>query len=176
MILADTGLQKKVMYINNRIEKKIDVKKFEKTSSVVSGSLDYKNKDIESILKWFSRLLQKDKKYEDQINLILLWQINDKVENWIDRYKLTNIVTTFDHYVGEKDMETYMSRSHYAIISSYPDSIYGKYKISGAFGDAIWFNLPVILSENYAPDYKSENVIRFKNDSLDALLETLIVK
>ncbi len=173
---SDKNIQEKVMYINNRAYKDINVQKFKKKTFVISGTLDYKRKDIESILKWFWVFLENNKTYHSKIKLVLLWQINTQVEEWIETYNLTKIVKTFDHYVWEKDMQHYMSQSHYAIISTYKDSIYGRYKISGAFWDAVAFDVPIILSYNYAPGYKAKNIIRFDNNSFDVLLDTLILK
>ena len=133
-----------------------------------------KQKSIENVLKGFRRLLENDILYQNKIQLILLGQINNKVQNWIHIYKLDKVVQTFDHYVGEEDMEKYMSRAHYAIISTYKNSIYGKYKISGAFWDAVWFDVPILLSHYYAPGYKNDNIIRFHNNALDKVLINII--
>ena len=170
----DKNIQTKVIYLNNRAQKHINTQKFKKKTFVISGSLDYKTKDLESIFKGFGNFLKDNRNYENKIQLILLGQMNNKVANWIKIYKLTKIVKTFNHYVWEKDMEKYMSWAHYVIISTYKESIYGRYKISGSFGDAIGFNLPIILSENYAPDYKSKNIIRFRNENLSSVLEKIL--
>lgn len=173
----DEDIQKKVMYINNRVPQKIiNRKKFEKLTFVMSWSLNYKQKDIETVLKWFSDFLLKNKKYEDNIQLVLLGQINPTVEKWIKTYNLTGIVKTFDHYVWEEDMNKYMWWAHYAIISVYKNSIYGKYKISWAYGDAVAFSVPILLSQYYAPEYKSSSVYRFNKQTLAQLLQDIIHK
>jgi len=101
----DKVIQEKTIYINNRIPKDISVSQFKKTTFVISGHLNPDTKDIESVLKGFWKFLKKNKSYENKISLVLLWQLNNKVENWINIYKLTGIVKTFNHYVWEKDME-----------------------------------------------------------------------
>lgn len=172
----DKDIQKKVIYFNNRVKNKIKTQKFEKITFVMSWHLDTQNKDVESVLKWFSKFIEKNKSYENKIQLVLLWQLNNRVENWINTYKLTNIIKTFDSYVWEADMDKYMSWAHYAILSTYKGSIYGQYKISGTFWDAVWYNLPIILSENYAPDYTAENIIRFNSQNLSIIIEKILIK
>lgn len=167
-------VQDKVIYFNNRIIKKKSNKKFEKITFVIPGSLDCNNKDYESVLKGFWQFFKENKKNKNKVQLVLLGQLNVKVANWIKLYNLSESVITFDTYVGEKDMEMYMSWAHYCVISTFNGSIYGKYKITWAFWDAVWFNIPIILSENYAPDYKSDNVIRFKNNNFILTLNILM--
>lgn len=166
----DKNIQNKVIYFNNRIIQEKNINKFDKITFVMSGNLDCNNKDYESILKGFCLFLEWNNDFVDKVQLILLGQLNVTVGNWITQYNLSSIVKTFDHYIWEKDMAKYMWLSHYAIISTYKKSIYWKYKITWAFWDAVWFNLPIILSENYAPDYESDNIMRFKNSDFNKLL------
>lgn len=170
----DTDIQRKVLYFNNRVKRQWDNKKSKKISFVMSWHLNTAQKDIESVLKAFWKLLIDSPSYEENIELVLLWQINSRVENWINIYKLTNVVHTFNHYVWEKDMDTYMSSAHYAIISTYKDSVYGKYKISWSYWDAIAYGVPIILSEYYAPWYESTDIIRFRNDDLSKTLLNIL--
>ena len=172
---SDSITQEKVIYLNNRIPQKEKISKFEKITFVMSWNLDFTVKDIETVLQWFWKVLNKNKNHRDKIQLVLLWQINNTVEKWIKEYKLDWLVKTFNEYVGEDDMEKYMWWAHYSIISTYKDSIYWKYKITWAFWDAVAFNLPIILSNNYAPDYENNNIIRFGNN-LDTILEKIILK
>lgn len=173
----DENTQNKVMYINNRIpQKNINHKKFKKRTFVMSGSLNYKQKDIQTVLRWFSEFLKKHESYQKHIQLVLLGQMNTTVENWIKNYNLTEIIVTFDHYVWEEDMEKYMSQAHYAIISTYEKSVYGKYKISWAFWDAVAFNIPILLSWHYAPEYMSKNIIRFDSHNIDKIIYDLVLK
>jgi len=171
---SNNKIQQKAIYFNNRRLQEVNKLKSKKISFVVSGNLDYKTKDIESILQGFWKLLKYNTNYKDEIQLILLWQLNNKVETWIKEYKLSSIIKTFDHYVWEKDMDRYFSQAHYAIISTYKNSIYGKYKISWAYGDARAYWVSILLSEHYAPDYIGENIIRFRNNSLDMVLTKIM--
>lgn len=162
--------QAKVIYINNRKIKHTNVNKFDKISFVISWSLNYHNKDLESVFKWFSKFIKQHEDFKDKIQLVLLSKINKQVIEWIKEYQIMDITKTFETYISEDEMEKYLSKSHYAIISTYPESIYGTYTITGAFWDAVWFNLPILLSEHYAPGYNSNNIIRFQNHQLDKLL------
>jgi hypothetical protein len=170
----DNNIQNKVIYFNNRIIKKNNSEKFDKKTFVMSWNLDIKTKDYESVLKWFSIFIKNNSEFKDKIELILLWQINETVAYWINKYNLSNVVKTFNEYVWEHDMEKYMWGAHYAIISTYENSIYGKYKISWAFWDAVGFNVPILLSQHYSPEYKSENITRFNNKEFDKLLTQIL--
>jgi len=171
----NNNTQNKVIYFNNRVKKQWNRNKSEKLSFVMSWHLDTTHKDIYSVLKGFWNLLNTHPAYRNNIELILLWQINNTVENWINMHNLTDVVRTFNHYVWEEDMDKYMSAAHYAIISTYKDSIYGKYKISWSYWDAVAYWVPIILSAYYAPEYQSNDIIRFKNDSLYITLEKLVI-
>lgn len=170
----DKNIQNKVVYFNNRIIKEVKAEKFKKTTFVISWSLDTRTKDYKSVLKWFWKFLKENSSYKSKVQLVLLWQIKEDVSSWINEYNLKDIVKTFDHYVWEKDMEKYMWGAHYSIISTFKDSIYWKYKISWSFWDAVWFNVPIILSENYAPDYINKDIIRFKNSEFDKILNNIL--
>lgn len=170
----EKNIQKKVIYINNRVIEKNEAKKFKKTTFVISGNLDYTHKDIENVLKGFGEFFKRHPQYEKNIQLVLLWKINNVVEKWINLYNINSIVKTFDHYVDEYDMNKYMSSAHYAIVSVFEDSIYGKYKISWSFWDAVAFGIPILLSEYYAPDYQGKNIIRFQNTQFHEILSELM--
>ena len=167
-------IQKKVIYFNNRLNIQKSTKKFKKKTFIVSGNLNLKEKDLESIFIGFSKLLKRNKNIQNKIQLVLLSKINNELINLIKKYKIENITKVFDSFVSEKVFENYMLKSHYSIISTYKNSIYGKYKISGSFGDAVGFNLKILLCEEYAPNFLDKKIIRFKKEKLNIILGEIL--
>ncbi len=170
------NIQKKVIYFNNRLILYKKSEKFEKKTFVISGNLNTNEKNIENILKEFKILLEKNVHLKDKIELVILTKISKEITEMINKYKIKHIVKTYNTFVSEKEFETVMLKSHYLIISVYENSIYGKYKISGSFGDGIGFNLPILLNEHYAPDFKNKSIIRYKNNGLNLILKKLMNK
>ena len=166
--------QKKVIYFNNRLIIKKKMKKFKKITFVLTGNLNQKEKDFEIIFKNFNLLKKKNLKKDFQ--LIILTKINNEILNLIKKYKIEKICKIYEKFVDEKEFEKVMLKSHYLILSTKENSPYGKYTISGSFGDAIGFNLPILLCENYSTHFKDKNIIRFKKNNLDKILWNLLKK
>jgi hypothetical protein len=166
--------QHKVIYLNNRPITTKTKQKFPKTTFVITGGLNIAEKDNELIFKHFSPLLQKNPKLQFKTQLILLSKVNPEVIKLIKKYKLEKITRMYSEFVEEKEFEKVMLQSHYVILSTKENGIYGKYKISGSYGDAVGFNLPILINEHFAPQYKDKKVIRFNDDNLHEVLKKLI--
>ena len=166
--------QHKVIYLNNRPITTKTKTKFPKTTFVITGGLNIAEKDNELIFKHFSILLQKNQKLQSKTQLILLSKITPEMTKLIKKYNLEKITRMYSAFVEEKEFEKVMLQSHYVILSTKENGIYGKYKISGSFGDAVGFKLPILINEHFAPQYKDKNVIRFTDDNLHKVLKKLI--
>ncbi len=146
---------------------------------VVSGSVDPKLRDYESVFRGFSNLLMKNEHYRDKVQLVILSKLDNRnvILTMIERYELTAITKHYDQFVSEQEFDTQMGSSHFSIIPTYAGSEYGDYKISGAFGDAVAYGHPILLSEHYAKDYDfGPNIIRFGSTNLDEVLLDILQK
>lgn len=171
-------LQKKVVYINNRLLKKFEkFEKFEKISFVLIGKIQEKIKDYKTVFENFSKLLKLNPIFKNKIKLIILTKLNNKnILKDICYYNLEKIIKIYKKFIPENKFEKTLLKSHYSIISVYRNSIYGKYTISGSYGDSVAFNLPILLSDNYAPSFKDKNIIRFNERNLYKVLKNVIIK
>ncbi len=160
-------IRTKKLYFNNRILEKNNEKKYDAITFVIPGVMNLKQRDYKTIFAAFKKLLDNKLISESEIRIKLLTKNTKELDGIIADFTLTNVVDTYDSYISEEMYGKIMKKSHLCILPTYRNSNYGKYKISGAWGDAIAFEIPIMIPDWYAEDYVfGKNVIRYNETNI----------
>lgn len=160
-------IHSKKLYFNNRTIEKNNEKKYDDITFVIPGVMNLKERDYKTIFATFKELLDKKLVLETEIRIKLLTKNTKDLEDIMNNYGLMNVVDTYDLYVPEELYKKIMKKSHLCILPTYKNSNYGKYKISGAWGDAIAFGIPILIPDWYAENHNfGENVIRYNETNI----------
>ena len=165
---------KSIIKLTNRMIEKNNEKKFKKTTFCIIGAGKIKFKNFENIFQNFNKYL-KLKNINKNFQIIINGKCEKEILDLIEKYKLTKYIKFYEAYVSDKLLINNIKKSHYVIIPTYKNSRYGKYAISGGFGDAIAFNIPLIIPKHYVKNHKFENyVFRYEENNFYKDLKTLI--
>lgn len=150
--------------INNRSAHKINITtSFTKREKyfVLPGAYNQKLKNYDLVFKAFREASD----IEDEIRLVLLTKVTKSLWTLIEKHNIADRVIVFNKFVPEETFKDFMEKSIACIVSSTGDN-YGRYKISGAWTDAITFGSPIIVSSEYAKGYNfPPSVSRYKNSN-----------
>ena len=98
-----------------------------------------------------------------------------RVKELIHRLGLQEYVKYYEGFISEKEFSEQLSKAHYVIVPTLPNSSYGTYNLSGSFSDAVASGIPIILPDTYAPNHVfGSNVIRFSWNNLPPVLNNAI--
>ena len=147
---------------NRMIEKNIK-KKFNRTTFCISGAGKKHLKNFENIFENFYKYLNL-KNSNKKFQIILNGKIEKEIMNLIKKYKLNKYIKYYKKYISEDLLIKNIKKSHYTIIPTYKNSRYGKYAISGNFGDSFAFKVPILIPNHYAKNYKFKKYVLKYNE------------
>jgi hypothetical protein len=165
---------KPLIKITNRCIEKNNETKFNRVTFCINGHGKGDIKNFKNIFENFSKYL-KLKSSNENFQIIINGSCEKNVINLIKKYNLNKFVVYYEKYIDESILVKNIKKSHYIIIPTYKNSRYGKYSISGGFGDAIAFKIPVILPSHYSNKLKNEKYIfKYEENFLYKDLKKLI--
>lgn len=159
--------------INNRPPKENNRPKFGPKTFVIPGATNEKLRDYDTIFNAISKLKKTGVVSAGNTQVFLLSKLtSDSVARMVIKYEIKDIVTTFDSFIEDSRYKEIFMKSHYCIIPTYKKSEYGKYKISGGYGEATAWGIEVIIPEWFG----KKNIAghRYNKKTIDTLLKKLI--
>lgn len=167
--------KKDIHCINNRVLKKNNLSKFNKITFVIPWKVDYSRRDYDYVFESLSKLLKERPEIKNKVELILLWKCDIQImERKLKTYKIDSLVKLYDRFISEEEFEKTIMRSHFVTIPVRKNLNYGKYKISGLFGDAVSYGLPIIIPDSYAKWFDfGKGIIKY-DDNLDRVFEDVL--